>query len=145
MARTGYGRFLVALRPDDTEEKEEESKRDLELIGVVSMQLNRHAAVPGPLVPDVGFNILPAYHGKGYATEAATHLMQYFRETRGVTAFAGITDEGNEEAKRLLARLGFRDWGVRSVKGVINEGRESRLSVWTTGVEDEGELEGLRL
>ena len=143
--RTGYGRYLVSLRTGGDEEQEQFSKRELEHVGVVSMQLNRHPSVPGPLIPDVGFNFLPKYHGKGIASEAARCLMEYFQAEKGVKAFAGMTDDENEEAKKTLRRLGFREWGVRGVKGVVDGGRETALSVWTVGVEDEGTLEGLGL
>lgn len=70
--------------------------------------------------------------------------MKFFKEERGINAFAALTDEANIEAKGLLRKLGFRDQGIRWVKGVVNGGAEERLSVWTIGVE-EGELESLRL
>jgi RimJ/RimL family protein N-acetyltransferase len=148
MSRTGYGRYVVSLRPAndaDTTSDTPFSKRNLELIGAVSMQHNRFPAIPGPLIPDVGFNFLPQYQGKGYATEAATHLMQYFRQEKGSKAFAGLTADGNDEAKKLLGKLGFRDRGVRGVRGVVNEGRETKVSVWTIGVDDETALEALGL
>jgi hypothetical protein len=87
--RTGYGRYLISLRTGGSDEHENFSQRDLELVGVVTMQLNRIPSIPGPLIPDVGFNILPKYHGKGIANEAATHMMKWFREQKGVKAFAG--------------------------------------------------------
>jgi RimJ/RimL family protein N-acetyltransferase len=145
MARTGYGRFVISLRPDNDTDTIPFPEKNLELIGVVSMQQNRFQAFPGPLIPDVGFNVLPEYQGKGYANEAATHLMKYFREVKGSTAFAGLTADGNEEAKKCFARLGFRSWGVRRVNGVVFGGRESQVSVWTIGVDDKRALEGLRL
>ncbi|KAF2831403.1 acyl-CoA N-acyltransferase [Ophiobolus disseminans] len=143
--RTGYGRYLISLRTGGDDEHDNFSEREVELVGNVSMQRNRHSSVPGPLIPDLGFNILPKYRGKGLANEAASHLMQYFREEKGVEAFAGLTDDDNEDSKRALRRLGFREWGVRRVRGVVNGGKEEGLSVWTVGVVDEGTLEGLGL
>ncbi|KAH8732805.1 acyl-CoA N-acyltransferase [Phaeosphaeriaceae sp. PMI808] len=145
MKRTAWGRYLVSIRPPDSNDPVPFSTDNLDLIGVVTMQQFRFTSTVGPKVPDVGFNILPRFHGKGYATEAATHLMKYFREEKGVNVFAGLTLERNEEAKRALKRLGFREWGVRSVVAVVSAESVKDLSVWTIGVEDEGELEGLGL
>lgn len=144
LLRTGHGRYLVSLRPSTEDNNTPFSEPSTNLIGVVTMQLHRYPATPGPLIPDIGFNFLPKYHGKGYAREAAEGLMKYFREERGIKAFAALTDDENVEAKGLLRKLGFREWGVRGVKGVINGGKEEDLSVWTRGVE-EGELDNLGL
>lgn len=82
--------------------------------------------------------MLPEYHGKGYATEAALALMQWHREEKGIEQFAAMTDVKNEEAKKMLRRLGFEDRGSRSVVGVVNAGKTTVMSVWTLGV-GEGE------
>lgn len=147
--KTGYGRFVVSLRTGGNEENEPNvpfSTRSFEHIGFVSMQLARLPNVAGPLIPDIGFNILPQYQGKGFASEAATHLMLWFRESKGLKAFAGLTDDDNEAAKKLFGRLGFRRWGPRKVSGITVQdgGKERVVSTWTVGVE-ESELEGLRL
>ncbi|KAH7408448.1 GNAT domain-containing protein [Phaeosphaeria sp. MPI-PUGE-AT-0046c] len=147
MQRTSYGRYIVSLRPDEADSTNAVpfSQRKLEFIGAVSMQHDRFPAVPGPLIPDLGFNFLPQYHGKGYATEAATHLMRWFKEEKGAKAFAGITDDENEAAKKALTKLGFRNWGMRRVKGVVDGGEERELSVWTIGVDSEESLGALGL
>jgi RimJ/RimL family protein N-acetyltransferase len=162
MVRTGYGRYCVSLRPSnpntnstpqpqlppqsDHSISTEKEDQTLEHIGVISCQLARHPSHPSPLIPDIGFNFLPRYHGRGYATEAADALMQYYRETRGCRAFAGLTDPDNEAAKKCLSRLGFADRGVRGVAGVVDAGRVRELSVWTVGVgEGAGALEDVGL
>ncbi|KAH5282246.1 hypothetical protein HBI71_000170 [Parastagonospora nodorum] len=142
LARTGYGRYLVSLRLSPSSPFSPENQ---ELIGVVTLQLQRYPSSPGPLIPDIGFNFLPQYHGKGYAKEAAQALMEWYTREKQVEKFAALTDETNGEAKKLLGKLGFREWGERVVRGVSGGGEEERLSVWTRGVEEEGELEGLRL
>lgn len=149
MHRTAWGRYVVSLRSSDQATDSSDTpfslRTDLEFIGAISMQHNRFPAVPGPLIPDLGFNFIPQYHGKGYATEAAEYLMKYFKEEKGTSAFAGITDDENEPAKKALTRLGFRPWGMRRVKGVVDGGEERELSIWTVGVEDEGRLGELGL
>lgn len=158
MATTGYGRYVVSLRPSsssssstETPQEDEEdnatpfSQKSFEHVGVVTCQFARHPTIPSPLIPDIGFNFLPKYHGNGYAREAAERLIRYFREEKGHTKFAGLTDEGNVEAKRVLGKLGFEDRGVRMVKGLESGGGESELSVWTIGVGGEEELKELGL
>jgi RimJ/RimL family protein N-acetyltransferase len=159
MTTTGYGRYLISLRPSspstsspESQDKKEEqendstpfSSRPLEHIGVVTCQLSRHP-IPSPLIPDIGFNFLPQYHGRGYAREAAERLMQYMRNEKGHKQFAGLTDDGNEGAKRVLVKLGFEDRGLRGVRGMDREGGVMELSVWTYGVGGEEELKDLGL
>ncbi|KAF2035878.1 acyl-CoA N-acyltransferase [Setomelanomma holmii] len=165
MVHTGYGRYAVSLRPEEastispaTSQTQstllssdgptpQPDKEDQSIyIGAISCNLARYPDNPGPTVPDIGFNFLPAYHGRGYATEALFALMQYYRETKGCRAFAGITNPENGEAKRLLARLGFQDRGVRGVSGVLPGGNVDESSVWTLGVgEGEETLTAVRL
>lgn len=152
--KSGWGRFVVNLKPKTSDDSKggvsgggggggqdcgvdfQELEKDLVPIGVISMQQARHADIHSPLIPDVGFNMLTEFQGRGYAREAVQALMAWFRENKGVRQFAGFTDVHNEEAKRLLARLGFEDRGVRNVTGVgYGPGaRGLELSVWTIRV-----------
>jgi RimJ/RimL family protein N-acetyltransferase len=116
------------------------SERELQPIGVVTMQLARLEGVPAPTIPDIGFNMHESFHGKGYATEAAQGLMKYFVDTKGVNAFAGLTHKENQDAQRMFRRMGFKDHGLRRVQGVLYSGEEAELNVWTWGV---GELSSL--
>jgi len=61
--------------------------------------------------------------------------MEWYAREKGVGRFAALTDETNGEAKGLLRKLGFREWGERVVRGVSGGGGEEKLSVWTKGVE----------
>ena len=131
MSETGYGRFIVCLKPVD-------AQVEVEPIGVISLNLARHPNTPSPTVPDLGFNFLDKHHGRGYAMEATSALMRFYHEEKGCVAFAGLTDLGNVEARTLLGKLGFEDRGMRCVKGVIGSGEALELSVWTIGV-GEGE------
>jgi RimJ/RimL family protein N-acetyltransferase len=137
----GIGRYLVSLKPAEEDESISFSERELTPIGVVSMQVSRLEGVAGPTIPDVGFNMHEKYHGKGYATEAVQELMKYFREEKGISTFAGLTNEKNEDAKRLFRRLGFKEWGVRTVGGIMWTGEPAEVDVWTFGVEEGKGLE----
>ncbi|CAN9097158.1 unnamed protein product [Alternaria alternata] len=145
----GYGRYLVSLKPSPAEEERNAgipfSQRKLEHIGYVTMQLGRVPGEQAPTIPDLGFNMIERYHGKGYATEAAQGLITYFDEKKGVKEIAGLTDPDNEEAQKLFRRLRFRNHGVRSVRGVRWSGEELDVDVWTFGLEDGRKLEDFGL
>lgn len=146
--RTGWGRHLVSLRPESEEEGDAAktfSERTLVPIGTVSMQMARIDGVPGPTIPDVGFNILERYHGKGYATEAVQGLMKYFSDVKGVKLFAGFTNEENESARKLFRRLGFQSHGIRSIGGIMWSGAVEDLDTWTWGLEEGQKLEDFGL
>ncbi|KAL0936748.1 ribosomal-protein-alanine acetyltransferase [Colletotrichum truncatum] len=139
MEASGWGRYLVSLKPPSTDENDVDkpfSERRFEPVGCVTMQLARFPG--GPTVPDIGFSFLDRYQGKGYATEAAQRLMKYFEEERGQKGFLGVTDLDNENAKKMFRRLGFKDRGVRDVNGLI-EGKPLTSSIWSLGLE--GDLE----
>jgi RimJ/RimL family protein N-acetyltransferase len=137
----GFGRYLVSLKTEQEDESILFAERELTPIGYVSMQLCRLEGVPAPTIPDVGFNMHERYHGKGYATEAVQGLMKYFREEKGIGAFAGLTNEKNEGARRLFRRLGFKEWGVKTVGGIMWTGEPAEVDVWTFGVEEGKRLE----
>ncbi|RMZ71507.1 hypothetical protein GMOD_00006628 [Pyrenophora seminiperda CCB06] len=146
LTKTGYGRYLVSLRPEkesaeDLEKPFSERQRHLEHVGRVSMQLARIEGVPAPTIPDVGFNFLESYQGRGYAIEATKGLMEYFERERGVKVFAGCTHETNEPSMKLFRKAGFRNWGSRTVKGILWSGDDVEVNIWTWGVEDGEKLE----
>jgi RimJ/RimL family protein N-acetyltransferase len=57
---------------------------------------------------DIGFAFLPAFRGKGYAYEAAAAVMEYARDTLGLTRIVGITLPDNHGSIRVLEKLGMR-------------------------------------
>ena len=137
--KTGYGRYLISVKPIASPEasslQESEvtfSQRRLEPIGVVSMQYERFPSAP--TIPDVGFGLLPRYHGKGYATEAAEHLMKHFEEEKGLKRICAFCKPDNEGSKAVLKRLKFDERGSREVDGVV-EGEKLKVLVWTRGVQ----------
>ncbi|CAA9966365.1 Ribosomal-protein-alanine acetyltransferase [Pyrenophora teres f. maculata] len=142
LIRTGYGRYLISLKPEKEDEPEKLfSERELEHIGVVSMQLARVDGMPGPTIPDVGFNMMEKYHGKGYATEAVQGLVKYYNETKGIKEFAGLTHVTNEPSMKLFRRAGFKSWGTRIVKGIMWTGEAIEVNVWTWGIAEGRKLE----
>ncbi|EDU51527.1 RimL Acetyltransferase including N-acetylase of ribosomal protein [Pyrenophora tritici-repentis] len=141
LIKTGYGRYLISLKPENEDESGKPfSEREFEHIGLVSMQVARIDGIPGPTIPDVGFNMMEKYHGKGYATEAVQELIKYY-ETKGIKEFAGLTHVTNEPSMKLFRRAGFKSWGTRTVKGIMWTGEDVEVNVWTCGIADGSKLE----
>jgi len=57
---------------------------------------------------DIGFALLPAFRGKGYAHEAARATMSYAREVVGLDRIVAITSPDNDASGRLLEKIGLR-------------------------------------
>lgn len=75
-----------------------------------------------PLAPDgpdvaLGYAFGSAYWGRGYATEAATAVVTEAFGTFGMDRLVAITREANFGSRRVLAKLGFREHGLRHVWG----------------------------
>ena len=87
----GFGLNRVALKDGDTP------------IGICG--LLQRESLPQP---DLGFALLPTFHGQGYAREAADAILQHayliLRETR----VAAIVNPDNLSSIKLLDQLGFR-------------------------------------
>ena len=58
--------------------------------------------------PDLGFALLDAHEGHGYALEAATAVMAHARAVLKIRRILAIVTPANERSVRLLAKLGFR-------------------------------------
>lgn len=58
-------------------------------------------------VMDIGFSLIPKYHGFGYAFEAATYLIKYVHENFGMKKVAAITMETNTASRNLIDKLGL--------------------------------------
>ncbi|MFK7932970.1 MAG: GNAT family N-acetyltransferase [Saprospiraceae bacterium] len=86
-----YGFCAVHLKSDDTP------------IGTCGLMTRD--SLPGT---DIGFAFLPAFHGKGYALEAAIAVMEYAEETLQLDKVLAITVEHNTPSRSLLEKLGLR-------------------------------------
>ena len=56
---------------------------------------------------EIGYTFVPAYQGKGYATEAVTAVLDYAFDTLQFQQIAAAVDERNTPSIKLLQRLGF--------------------------------------
>lgn len=57
---------------------------------------------------ELGWIIRLDRQGNGYAAEAAKGLMDYYRQTMGLTRFIAHCDSENEPSKRVMEKLGMR-------------------------------------
>jgi RimJ/RimL family protein N-acetyltransferase len=87
----GFGFYQVRLQADDT------------AIGMCGL-------VKRPTLPaaDIGYALLPAYTGRGYAAEAATAVAHYAFNTLGFPQLLAITEQENVRSMHLLGKIGLR-------------------------------------
>ncbi|MEZ9949654.1 GNAT family N-acetyltransferase/HAD family hydrolase [Vibrio breoganii] len=58
-------------------------------------------------VAEVGYMLLPEFHGKGYATESLQYLIDWARHTHGIEQFSATVTKGNLGSERVLEKAGF--------------------------------------
>jgi len=87
----GYGPYRIALAADDTE------------IGICGLFRRE-----GYDEPDIGYSILPAYCGRGYAFEAACAVLEYARTTLGLARVTAFISPHNAASIGLAEKLGLR-------------------------------------
>ena len=87
----GYGPFLVCLAGTG------------EPVGICG--LFRRAGIADP---DIGYALLPAYTGAGYAFEAATAVLEHARHGIGLSRVIAIVSPENRPSVALLEKLGLR-------------------------------------
>ena len=66
---------------------------------------------------DVGYALMPAYRGHGYALEAAEACVRYALDVLGLPEVWGITGPGNAASATVLQRIGLRDAGITRLVG----------------------------
>jgi RimJ/RimL family protein N-acetyltransferase len=69
--------------------------------------------------PDLGFALLDAYEGRGYAFEAASAIMQMARTTLGLRRVMAIATPDNARSAALLERLGFTPQGTLDAGALV--------------------------
>lgn len=75
-------------------------------VGEVGLMEARRAIDPPLAVPEVGWTLAPAAHGKGYAHEALTAVLAW-ADGQGVVRTTCIIDPDNAPSLRLAAKLGY--------------------------------------
>lgn len=69
--------------------------------------LNFHGRPDPRGVPEIGYTLLPAHRGRGYATEAVRACFDWAAREHGVTRFRASVAPTNEPSLRVIRRLGF--------------------------------------
>lgn len=77
--------------------------------------LVRRDGLPGP---DIGYALLSAHAGQGYAGEAARAVLQHARTVLGLHDLYGITTPGHTVSARILLGLGLQARGQVQLPGM---------------------------
>ncbi len=56
---------------------------------------------------EVGYLLLPEYHGFGYATESLVALIDYSKMQLGICNFSAVVTDGNIASEKVLTKTGF--------------------------------------
>jgi RimJ/RimL family protein N-acetyltransferase len=89
--RHGFGLFHVSLK---------EAEEPIGMCGLLKRDALEDV--------DIGFAYLPAYGGKGYATEAARGTMAYAKSVLGLKRVVAITAPDNVASQNVLRKIGLR-------------------------------------
>jgi RimJ/RimL family protein N-acetyltransferase len=111
-ARRGYARLGFGLYAVD----EQNSGATLGLCGL--LRRDSHPDV------ELGFALLPAARGRGYALEAAAATREFGHGNLGLARLVALTAPQNSTSMHILQRIGFKDEGL-----VAYGGEASRLFV----------------
>lgn len=90
---------------------------------------------------DLGIDLSPELWGRGYATEAASAMLDFGFGSLGLACVRGQIVAGNERVEALLGRLGFRCLGTWPGSGWMR-GRGWTCAEWELGAEEWGARSG---
>jgi RimJ/RimL family protein N-acetyltransferase len=78
-----------------------------QFVGEVGIADFRRDLDPPITAPEAGWVLVPAEHGKGYATEALGAVLRWFEDTHGPRDIACMIDSPNTPSLRVAAKHGF--------------------------------------
>ncbi len=96
----GYGRWACVLKANG------------EVIGFAGLKY-----LPELQEVDIGYRLLPAYWGRGLATEACRAILDYGRTRLGLERIIGLVDPANVASVRVLEKLGLTPVGQIQLLG----------------------------
>lgn len=103
-ATHGFGLYAATLAVDGT---------PVGLSGIL-----RRDTLPDP---DLGYAILPAFRGRGVASEAAGLALAHGHDMLALPRILAIVSPHNAASRRVLARLGFRHESMHLPPGALEE------------------------
>lgn len=89
-ATTGFGLWKLSLK---------DTNMPIGICGIFKRDIFDH--------PDIGYALMPAYEGRGYASEAAIASMNFVFGHYNVNNLIGITEPANEASIRVLKKMGM--------------------------------------
>jgi len=89
--RHGFGLYLVERKSDGA---------PLGMCGLIKRDALEHV--------DIGYALLPAYWGQGYAQEAVSATLAYALKDLGLKRIAAIVSKDNASSIKVLERMGLR-------------------------------------
>jgi RimJ/RimL family protein N-acetyltransferase len=92
--RDGYGWWVVELK---------ESRQFIGVVALVQLTFEAHFTP----ATEIGWRFTFEAWRKGYATEAATAVMQFAFETRGCDEVVSVTSQLNLRSQRVMRRIGM--------------------------------------
>jgi RimJ/RimL family protein N-acetyltransferase len=112
-------RWLAALRAEQVRLRPTDAPwllRPILLVGADGSRtaigyLNFHAAPNADGQVEVGYTLLPAARGQGYAIEAVRAAFDWATRVHGVHRFRAAVAPDNERSRNLILKLGFRQTG----------------------------------
>jgi RimJ/RimL family protein N-acetyltransferase len=105
-----------------------ETRAEAEPVGICGLVRR-----PGLEHPDLGYALLPAGRGHGYASEAGAAVLAHAREVLGVGQVLAIVNPDNLRSIAVLERLGFAARGTFSLPG-----DDKPLGLYATGDDGDG-------
>ncbi len=96
----GYGRLACVLKGSG------------EVIGFAGLKY-----LPDAQEVDIGYRLLPAYWGRGLATEASRAVLDYGRTRLGLGRIIGLVDPENAASVKVLEKLGLTPAGQVDYQG----------------------------
>lgn len=68
---------------------------------------------------EIGYGILPAHQGRGYATEAVRTVTAWALSEPGVRCITAETEDDNPASQKVLLKAGFLPTGERGEEGPL--------------------------
>lgn len=130
----GSEEVMRYIRPVKTKEESDEHFKQVLGLGAPTAENGRWAVeekatgrfigsfaiIPIPSEPEktqLGYSFIPAYWGKGLASELAIAGLQYFLDNSSIPEIYGVTETPNIASQKVLLKAGFQFYETRMEEG----------------------------